>query len=372
MKQEMVEALSEKMVFLSGPRQVGKTTLALDLLPKDSEPEKAYLNWDRRSDRNSILRDQFDLTQRYLIFDEIHKYSKWKNLIKGLYDKHKKTNKFIVTGSARLDYFQRGGDSLLGRYRHFRLHPFSLAEVSGRASESDVERLLKFGGFPEPLVKGSETGHRIWQRDRSTKIVREDLRDLTSLRDVGSVELLARLLPDRVGSPLSYRSLQEDLQVSQPTVENWVQMLCRLYYCFSVSPYGAPKVRALKKIQKFYMWDWSQVKEIGFRFENMVASHLLKYCHWIEDTQGYEMELRYLRDSDGREIDFVVLKENKPIFAVEVKVGDREISPSLKYFRERTKIPHFYQVHLQKKSYGEPTQGRVLPFIEFSKEVGLV
>jgi predicted AAA+ superfamily ATPase len=164
---------------------------------------------------------------------------------------------------------------------------------------------------------------------------------------------------------------EEDLQVSQPTIQRWVQLLGLVYYTYLVAPYGAPKIRAVKKLQKVYMWDWSQVSDPGSRFENLVASHLLKYCHFIEDTQGYAMELRYLRDTDGREVDFVVLKDKKPIFAVECKSGDTSLSKHIPYFRDRTPIPAFYQVHLKEKDYGSARTGRVLPFVTFCKEVGI-
>jgi hypothetical protein len=252
------------------------------------------------------------------------------------------------------------------------LHPFSLPELNKRPSKGDLESLLRFGGFPEPLFSQDENEHRIWQRDRMQLVVREDLRDLENVKEISLLLLLAETLPMKVGAPLSLKSLEDDLQVSQPTIKRWVDILSLLYYCFTIPPYGAPRIRAVKKLHKLYMWDWSLVEEIGFRFENLVASHLLKYCHFIEDTEGHLMELRYLRDTDGREIDFVVLKNRKPLFAVECKSGDRELSRHIKYFQERTPIKLFYQVHRGSRSYGTPTSGMVLPFTEFCKELGLV
>ncbi len=370
---DVSQALQKKMVFIGGPRQVGKTTLALQFLDPSSPKNPGYLNWDRNSDKSLILRDQLPLARNDLIiFDEIHKYRKWRNLLKGLYDKHHEDHKFLVTGSARLDYFRKGGDSLLGRYRYFRLHPFSLSELNREPKRSDLELLLKFGGFPETLFAQNENEHRIWQRERMVKVASEDIRDLENFKDISMLLLLAELLPGKVGSPLSLKSLKEDLQVSQPTIHRWVEALSHLYYCFTISPFGSSKIRAVKKLQKLYMWDWSQVESPGLRFENLVASHLLKYCHYIEDTQGYTMELRYLRDTDLREIDFVVLKNKKPIFAVECKTGDKSLSPHISYFRERTNIPEFYQVHMGQKDFGTNSSGRVLPFTQFCKELGLV
>lgn len=366
------KTLEKKMVFIGGPRQVGKTTLSLEYLTPSTIRNPAYLNWDRASDKTLILKDQLPLQYKTLVIDEIHKFKGWRNLIKGIYDKFHDEHKFIVTGSARLDYFRKGGDSLMGRYRYFRLHPFTLMELSDSPNQKDLLRLFKFGGFPEPLFAGDENEHRIWQRERVAKVITEDLRDLENVKDNSLLLLLAEILPARVGSPLSLKSLEEDLHVSQPTINRWVQILSTLYYCYSVAPFGAPKIRAVKKLQKVYLWDWSQVEDEGFRFENMVAGHLLKYCHYIEDTEGHQMELRYLRDTDEREIDFVVLKNKKPMFAVECKTGEKQLSPHIKYFRERTSIPAFYQVHMKEKEYGEPKLGKVLPFIKFCKDLGLV
>lgn len=363
--------LEKRMSFVGGPRQAGKTTLSLSFIKPASVQNPAYLNWDRNADKSLILKDQIPLQNKIIIFDEIHKYRNWRNLTKGLFDKYKESHQFIVTGSARLDYFRKGGDSLLGRYRYFRLHPFSLLELNPKPTQSDLQLLLKFSGFPEPLFSASETEHRLWQKERVVKVIQEDLRDLETVKDSSLMLMLAEILPSRVGSPLSLKSLEEDLQVSQPTVQRWVDILSHLYYCYKIAPFGAPKIRAVKKLQKVYLWDWSQVEESGFRFENFVASHLLKYCHFIEDTQGHSMELRYLRDTDGREIDFVVLKNKKPIFAVECKSGAKKLSPHIGYFQQRTNIPEFYQVHMETKDYGHPKAGRVLPFITFCKELRL-
>lgn len=366
------KTLAKKMVFIGGPRQVGKTTLSLNYLSPAKISNPAYLNWDRASDKTLILKDQLPLQHQILIFDEIHKYRGWRNLLKGIYDKFHDQHQFLVTGSARLDYFRKGGDSLLGRYRYFRLHPFSLLEFSPNPTNADLQKLLKYSGFPEPLFANDEIEHRLWQKERIVKVITEDLRDLETVKDNSSLLLLAEILPTKVGSPLSLKSLEEDLQVSQPTIQRWIQILSTLYYSYGIAPFGSPKIRAVKKLQKIYLWDWSQVEDPGFRFENFVAGHLLKYCHFVEDTQGHNMELRYLRDTDGREIDFVVMKDKKPLFAVECKTGDKQKSKHIQYFKERTNIPAFYQVHLKENEFGEPSHGKVLPFIKFCKELKLV
>jgi predicted AAA+ superfamily ATPase len=265
------------MVLVGGPRQVGKTTFALGLLGKRAdETHPAYLNWDHPSVPPRLRKGELPVGQPLLLLDEIHKYARWRNLLKGIYDTEKSRRKILVTGSARLDYYRKGGDSLAGRYRYFRLHPLSLREVSRSPSRADLETLLKFGGFPEPYLNRDEREHRLWQRDRISRVVREDLRDLEQVREITLVEHLVDLLPSRVGSRLSVKSLCEDLQVDHKTAERWLGILENLYVCFRISPYGPPKVRALKKAQKLYLWDWSSVDDDGPRFENLVASQLLK------------------------------------------------------------------------------------------------
>lgn len=363
------KTLNKKMVFIGGPRQVGKTTLSLEYLAPSTPQNESYLNYDDLSDRKKILKNELPLSKAFIVLDEIHKYKKWRSLLKGLFDKYHNITKILVTGSARLDYFRKGGDSLLGRYRYFRLHPLSLFEISKEPSKKDLSDLLLYGGFPEPFFSKNEDELRIWQNERMKKVIMEDLRDLQNVKEVSLLLLLAETLPSRVGSPLSLNNLSLDLDVSSVTLKNWVNLLSNLYYIFMISPYGAPKIRAVKKLQKSYMWDWSQVQDKGAKFENLVASQLLKYCHFIEDTKGHVMELRYLRDTDGREVDFVVLQDKEPIFAVECKTGDKSLSPHIKYFRERTPIPKYYQVHQGEKDFGLDQEGRVLPFITFCKEL---
>lgn len=365
---------SGKMVFVGGPRQVGKTTLALRLLrllgaPSDGK-HAAYLNWDDPRARKKIREAELPADEPLLVFDELHKYARWRGLVKGIWDTEKSFRKILVTGSARLDYYRKGGDSLVGRYRYLRLHPFSLRELDADAHPSSLEPLFKFGGFPEPLFGQNETEHRIWQRDRLTRVVQEDLRDLERVREISLVEQLVDLLPARVGSPLSIAKLRSELEVDHKTVERWLEILENLYVCFRVAPFGAPRIRAVKKERKLYLWDWSSVSDEGARFENLVASQLLKYCHFIEDTEGHRMELRFLRDTDRREVDFVVLRGRRPLFAVECKTGDRDIGPSLKYFVERVPIPRFFQVHRGSRHF-ETGKVTVLPFARFCTELGM-
>jgi len=364
--------LREKMVFVGGPRQVGKTTFALSYLKPAGAENPAYLNWDNPEIRTILIRGELPPNQKLIILDEIHKYARWRNLVKGLYDTYRGSTSFLITGSARLDFYRRGGDSLQGRYHYYRLHPFSPHEISDRPDRSVVDQLLKFGGFPEPFLRAEERAWRRWQRERLARVIYDDIRDLENVREISLIELLVEELPNRVGSPLSIRNLRNSLQVAHDTAERWLAILERVYLCFRISPFGAPRIRAVKKEQKLYLMDWSQVREPGQRFENFVACQLLKYCHHIEDTEGFSMELRFLRDTDRREIDFVVLKEKEPLFAVECKTGEKGVSPAISYFRERTAVPRFYQVHLGSKDWGDAEKKvRVLPYHLLCRELAL-
>ncbi len=336
------EDLRTKMVFLGGPRQIGKTTLAQSLIGDYHDQHKAYINWDSDLDRKRLRERDWPKKEPLIVLDEIHKMKNWRNFVKGLFDTLKNSHQFLITGSARLDHFRKGGDSLLGRYHYYRLHPFSLPEIG--ITEKNLQALFKFGGFPEPLFEEDERVLRRWHISRLSRLVRTDLSSLETVKDLDKVELLAEELPRRVGSPLSHKSIADDLEVDPKTVKRWISILDSLYYSFQIAPFGSPKIRAVKKEQKLYLWDWSQVEDPGARFENMVASHLLKFCHFQQDVLGHKMELRYIRDTDKREVDFVVIKDKRPLFAVEAKFSDKALSPHIYYFLERLNIPKYYQV----------------------------
>jgi predicted AAA+ superfamily ATPase len=373
LKSNIQTDLKKRMIFIGGPRQVGKTTLALSFLKSTSDKNKSYFNWDNRLTRKQILSGQVPSHQSLIIYDEIHKYRQWRNLIKGMYDTHKGEIDFIVTGSARLDHFKKGGDSLFGRYRYYRLHPLSLSELSENPTKDDFQSLYQLSGFPEPFFSGQVKEYKRWNLERIDRVVYTDINDLESIKDIASMQLLVDSLGDRIASPLSIDSLREDLQVGHGTVSRWLDILDTVYMTFRISPFGSPKIRAVKKEQKLYFWDWAQVEDPGARFENLVACHLLKYCHFVEDSMGEKMELRFLRDRDLREIDFVVLKNKKPLFAVECKSGERQLSKHIRYFKERTAIPEFYQVHTGQADFGNArSNGRCLPFWTFCKELQLV
>ena len=330
------------MVLLGGPRQVGKTTLALSFLGEGAtESHPNYFNWDDDADKKKILEKLFPKNDLPIILDEIHKYREWRHYLKGLYDKTKSFQTYIVTGSARLDYYRHGGDSMFGRYFFYRLHPLSPGEVR----KDRIKDLATYGGFPDPFYSESETYLSRWQRERRKLVFQEDLLGLERVVEIGQLQLLASALPDKVGSLISTKSLGEDLSVSHKTIERWLTIMENLYYCFRVSPWSGPSaLKAMKKEKKLYLWDWSEVRDPGSRFENMVGSFLLKYVQKIQDTEGRELSLHFLRNKDKKELDFVVCEKGKPIFAVEVKKSSRKVEPQVAYFLARTDIPCCYQV----------------------------
>jgi predicted AAA+ superfamily ATPase len=355
------------MVFIGGPRQVGKTYLAKQVGMQFSG-DFAYLNWDDDDDRHAILSKSFPKVG-LLVLDELHKNRKWRQLVKGLYDKNSANLKILVTGSARLDYYRFGGDSLQGRYHYLRMHPLTIREL-GLTNQSELLKLLKLGGFPEPYFSGSEVKARRWSRTYRQRLIREDLVALEKTEDLARVELMAMRLPDLVGSPLSINALREDLEVSHATASKWLQIFERLYHVYRVTPFGSPKIKAVKKEFKHYHYDWALVSDPGARFENFVASHLLKWCHWIEDTEGFDMELRYFRDREQREVDFVVIKDRKPILFCEVKLGDQKISPNLRYLKRQFPAVRSVQVVLDPTGARIDTDGiEMLGALEFLREL---
>lgn len=354
-----------KIVFLSGPRQVGKTSLSKHFLSKRGNG--AYWNWDsfdfKRMWASSPQRIAEQLNRSpvpLVVLDEIHKSKRWKGVLKGVYDTTHFPIDFVVTGSARLDTFRRGSDSLLGRYLPFRLHPFSLREllaykkdyvaptpddfisaiergkfypVDSKRKERALAALDTYGGFPEPLFSADRDFVTSWRQTRIEAIVREDLRDLTRLQELDRVQLLAAMLPERAGSQLSRAALREHLLVAHTTVDRWLKYLEAVYYFYEIRPYATSIKRSLRREGKLYLWDWSEVEDRGHRFENLVAGHLLKSCHYWTDAGKGHFELKYLRNKDGNEIDFLITRDRKPWLPIEVKLSaNAPISDSWRVF----------------------------------------
>jgi predicted AAA+ superfamily ATPase len=334
----ILDDLHSKMVFISGPRQVGKTTLAKGIL-SDHFSSGRYLDWDLDEDRQDILKKRWDIDDKLLIFDELHKFPKWKTWIKGIYDVSHKSHAFLVTGSARLDIYRRGGDSLMGRYHPWRLHPFTLDELpKGISPKEGFQRLMTFGGFPEPFIGRNERAARRWRRERFDRVLREDIRDLESIRNIQLLGIFVDMLRQRVGGLITLSNIATDLQISPKTAKVWLEVLERMYLLFTVRPYTRSLPRAVLKPPKVYFFDNADVLAgEGEQFENLVATSLLKRLHFLEDRDGYRYELRYLRDKEGREIDFVIIKENLVEELIEAKWSDDKISKSLLYYAERLK-----------------------------------
>lgn len=331
----VTDDLLHKMVFIGGPRQAGKTTLAKHLCQlAGCNISNRYLNWDATEDRENIIKESFPAGPGLLILDEIHKYSRWRQIVKGLFDKRGEELQILVTGSARLDYYRRGGDSLQGRYHFYRLLPLTFAELGGD-SNSAVKDLMNYGGFPEPFCMQSERQTRRWSREYRSRVIQGDLSDLENVQDLGLIENLAIHLPELVGSPLSINALREDLQVSHQSVSRWITMLENLYMIFRIYPFGAPKIRAVKKEAKHYHFDWTVISDWGIRFENLVACHLLKWCFYRQDTEGLDTDLRYFRDVDKREVDFVIVEGRHPTHFIECKTTEKQASPALRYLKIR-------------------------------------
>ncbi len=364
---------SGKMAFISGPRQVGKTTFTKAMLAERGVGN--YYNWDETKFRRLWSKDPAQVIPKtssenkpLIILGEIHKAKSWKRSVKGIYDTLQSPCDIIVTGSAKLNIYRRSSDSLLGRYHNFRLHPFSLRELGASFSEPFIHpdnlldllfedgqshlmgsqeilsQLDRFGGFPEPLISQSVRTLNLWQRSRIERLIREDLRDLSRLLELSQVEMLASLLPERVASPLSINSLAEDLEVAFNTVKHWIKYLKELFYCYEIKPFSNSLPRSIKKEGKLYLWDWSEVENEGARFENMTASHLLKYVHYLSDTGYGTYDLKYIRNKEKKEIDFLVMKNNKPWFPIEVKLNDDKPSPNWKAFMKHLKCDRAVQI----------------------------
>ncbi|MBF0441787.1 MAG: ATP-binding protein [Oligoflexales bacterium] len=342
LRKSIEEDLKNKIVLLSGPRQVGKTTLSKNVACKTS----AYLNYDDSEDRKIIMSRSWDRNVELLIFDELHKMKKWKSWIKGIYDTNESKQQILVTGSARMDTYKKGGDSLAGRHFSYRLYPLSIAELCGQMNpDMAMDIMLRVGGFPEPFLKGSEHFYKRWRKSHLERILREDLLDLEKVREIKLMEILVDLLAERVGSPISFSSLARDLEISPHTVKKWISILESLYVVFIVPPYTKKIARAILKEPKIFFYDIARVKnEIGARMENFVALSLKKRLDFLEDTSGERNSLFYLRDKEKREVDFLTVRDQKLEWAIEVKTSDAQLSSNLKYYRERLSMVKTFQL----------------------------
>jgi len=361
----------DKIVILSGPRQVGKTTLSRQLVSSH-----AYLNYDSTADRKIIKKEEWPRDVELVILDELHKMKNWKSWIKGIYDTEGIPPALLVTGSARLETYRKGGDSLAGRYFSYRLHPLSVKEICSFLNESPknaLDNLIKFGGFPEPYLKNDESFAKRWRRTHVDTIIREDLLDLEKIRDIKSIEILIDLLRARVGSPTSYSSLANDLQVSIHTVKHWLQILENLCVVFPVRPYHRNIARSLLKEAKYYLYDSGAVDgDLSAKLENVVALALLRELHLLEDSTGSKVSLHYLRDREKNEVDFLTIIDGKPALMVEVKVSDDNFSKSLYRFHNFLKDAKSVQIVYTLKRRKSTKGMDMLPIHEFLADFKLL
>lgn len=363
--QQILQDLEKKMVFVAGPRQVGKTTLGQEI---QEELGGTYLNWDVPEHRQMILENTLPESD-FWYFDEIHKYPYWRDFLKGLFDRFKGKKKILVTGSARLDYYRYAGDSLQGRYHYLRLHPLSCAELNIK-TQKNLEELLALSGFPEPYFSKDAREAKRWTAQYRYRLMEEEVKTLEQVKNISSVELLATRLPALVGSPLSINALRQDLQVSHKALSNWVDILERIYHVFRVYPFGGPNIRAIKKEAKHYHFDWALIKNPGARFENFIGCHLYKWVHFRSDVYGDNIELRYFRDKDQREVDFVLSEEGEPTHLIECKLSSGQISKHLRYLKKKYPDARAIQVQLEHTEHTINLEGiETISALELLKEL---
>lgn len=372
-------AENRQMAFVAGPRQVGKTTTCRALADR-------YLSWDDRDDRRVIqagpqrVAEALELARvrtvaPVIAFDELHKFGKWKAFLKGFFDRYEHDARVLVTGSSRLDVYRRGGDSLMGRYFLYRMHPLTIGELvrpaipktpvrpSSRLAANELEALWTYGGFPEPFTRRSRAFQTRWRELRRQQLVREDIRDLTRVQELGQIDTLVTLLEERSAQQLVYSSLASDLGVAVETIRRWLDTLESLYVGFRVRPWFANVAKSLRKEPKWFASDWSDITDPGARAETFVACHLLKAVHAWTDLGLGVFELRYLRDKQKREVDFVVVRDKKPWFLVEVKRSDTRVAPELGYFQAQTRAPHAFQAVVDLEYVGADCFTRTTPTV---------
>ena len=326
--------LNKKMVLLTGPRQVGKTTLAKAMMKDYRRPQ--YLNWDVTDDRRILIDQSWSPRSDLLVLDEIHKMAKWKAYLKGVFDGRPEDQAILVTGSARMETFRQTGESLAGRYFTLRLHPFSVREwvtLTDADPDDALDRLIERGGMPEPFLADEIIQSERWRRQYFTDLVREDVLEFSRIHEVKAMRLLVELLRDRVGSPLSIASLARDLQVSPNTVAKYIEILEALYIIFLVRPFHRNIARAILKEPKAYFFDTGYLRGgVGPKWENACAAMLLKHVHFEQDVLGKASSLHYLRTKDGAEVDFVLCEEGTPTHLIECKHADNQLSFALSKF----------------------------------------
>ncbi|MDD3480757.1 MAG: ATP-binding protein [Patescibacteria group bacterium] len=335
---QIIKDLEKKMVFIVGPRQVGKTWLAKEV-GKNFE-KTVYLNFDSVEDRKILKEKTWPRDTELLILDELHKMKGWKNYLKGVYDTKDKSLKILVTGSARLNTFRQSGDSLSGRFFLHRLLPFSLTELKTEESYSNIDRLIERGGFPEPFLASNAKEAQRWRNQYIDGLIRTDILDFKTVHDLRAIQMVLELLRRKVGSPISYTSIAEDVQISPVTVKRYIDIFEELFIVFKVAPYSRNIARSILKEPKIYFFDNGLVVgDDGSLFENFVAVSLFKHVIGMTDYTGEKHELKYMRTKEGKEVDFALIKNDKVEKLIEVKKSDNDLDRNLKYFSNKFNLP---------------------------------
>ncbi|HXH75734.1 MAG TPA: ATP-binding protein [Bacteriovoracaceae bacterium] len=337
--------IAKKIILISGPRQSGKTTLTR-MFSEDLD----YIHFDDEEGRSIIKSKSWDRKKKLIIFDEIHKMPKWKQWLKGVFDTEGTTPLLVVTGSTKLDTYTKVGDSLAGRYFHYRLHPLDVRELVKLkfelSAEEIVERIMEVSGFPEPFLEGKKQFYNLWKKTHLDIILKQDLLDIEVIKNIKQIELLIDLLKTKVGSTISYTSLAEDLQVSDKTIKRWLQLLEDMYVIFKITPFSKNIARAVLKQPKYYFYDVARVKDDGARLENLVAASFLKEVQFRQDCLGEDWGLHFLAKKGAGEIDFLITKEELPHLMVEVKMSDDQPSKSFNLFHnDLTEVKKIQLVH---------------------------
>jgi len=392
---------ANKMIFLTGPRQVGKTTFAKMWLQSIGS-EDTYFNWDDPSVMmeykinplyfRNVIGEKIKNKPVSLVFDEIHKHTAWRDMLKGLFDTNRERMRLLVTGSSRLGFVRKSGDSLVGRYFSYQMFPLGLPEVVGdfsyllqderpftngesltrlareagtKAAIDGLEQLLTLGGFPEPFLKGSDRFHRRWQNDYKALLTREEVRDFSRIQDIRGLETMVEILPTNVGSNLSMPSLVDVLHVAHKTIKNWIEVLKGVYLVFTISPWHRNIKRSIIKEKKLYFFEWPLVFDSGLRFENFLAVNLVRMAVRFTEIGLGHFEISYIRDKEKREVDFVLVKDNKPVALFEAKESDSTISKPGRFYSKKMNIPLFQIVHKVTKIEAFPGNCFVIPASNF-------
>ena len=373
------EYLHGRMSFIAGPRQIGKTTAVQKFLASLHQ-EKLYYNWDAATTKRRFAQNPVffiedlppETAHPWVALDEIHKYPKWKNILKGYYDEWKSRIQFVVTGSARLDFFRRTGDSLVGRYFLFKMLPLGLKEILGHSlkiehtwsperamaaipmadskAHDGIQALLRHSGFPEPFSVATDAFTTRWRDNHISLIINEDLRDLTKITHIKKLETLLYILPEKIGSPLSINALKQTLEAAHGSIALWLEALKKVYLIFSLPPWTTRLSRAIRKAEKYYFWNWGMAENSPTRFENFIAVQLERaVAAWNEWGRG-NYKLFYIRTKDGREVDFAVADRKKVYLLVEVKAAEETLSTNLPFLQEKTGAALAIQV-INKKQF---------------------